>query len=258
MDDRLVRQAAETLRKASRVVVLTGAGVSKESGVPTFRDALEGLWANFDPQQLATPAAFQRNPKLVWDWYEHRRTSLATIQPNPGHYAIAELERLIASVGVVTQNIDGLHRMAGSSDVIELHGNIQQHKCFADCQGNPTLIDLETLVWDRENGPPKCPHCGDYVRPNVVWFTEVLPEQALERAILLCVQADVVLVVGTSGMVQPAASLPYHAKRWGHAQLIDVNPNEDEIAPMCDLFLQGPSGQVLPQVVQTLRQLSGK
>ncbi len=245
--------AAKFLRLANRVVVLTGAGVSKESGVPTFRDAQEGLWAKFDPQELATPAAFRRNPKLVWDWYEFRRKFIAGIKPNPGHYAIADLEDLLPEVVVVTQNIDSLHRVAGSSDVIELHGNIAQHKCFNDCRGTPTLIDLGTLTWDEQNGPPACPHCGAFVRPNVVWFTEALPENALDRAVQLCQQADVVLVVGTSGMVQPAASLPYHAKRWGNAYLIDMNPNEDEITPFCDLFLQGPSGVLLPQLIQALR-----
>src|SRR5437773_6190011 len=183
-------QAARRLREADLLVVLTGAGVSKESGVPTFRDAMDGLWARFDPQQLATPVAFRANPRLVWDWYEYRRQLVKNVRPNPGHYAIAALEDLLPQVTVVTQNIDGLHQAAKSSDVVELHGNIHRHKCFADCKGSPTLIDVATLDWDREAGPPPCPYCGQWVRPDVVWFTERLPQEALERAVTLSSTAD--------------------------------------------------------------------
>jgi NAD-dependent deacetylase len=253
--DAQILEAAQRLRAAKQLVVLTGAGVSKESGVPTFRDAMDGLWAMFDPQQLATPDAFRRNPKLVWDWYEYRREMVNRVAPNPGHYALAELEQLIPEVIAITQNVDGFHQQAGSRDVIELHGNIVHHKCFDNCQGWPTLINLAQLTYDKDAGPPACPHCGAYVRPNVVWFTEVLPPAALERASALSQTCDVMLVVGTSGIVQPAAQLPYVAKRWGEAYLIDVNPVQDEITPMADLFLQGPSGVILPQVVAKLREL---
>jgi NAD-dependent deacetylase len=253
MDKSKILEAAQRLREAKLLVVLTGAGVSKESGVPTFRDAMDGLWARFDPQQLATPMAFHANPKLVWDWYEYRRDLVRNVQPNPGHYAIAALEDVLPRVLVVTQNIDSLHQMAGSSDVIELHGNLKRNKCFAKCQGEPTLIEISALTWDSEAGPPACPHCGSWVRPDVVWFTERLPHEMLERAISLSNEADVMLVVGTSGVVQPAAQLPYYAKR-NDAFVIDVNPMEDEIAPLADLFLQGPSGEILPMVVEALRE----
>jgi NAD-dependent deacetylase len=245
--------AASRLREADLVVVLTGAGVSKESGVPTFRDAMDGLWARFDPQQLATPSAFQADPKLVWDWYEYRRNLVKDVKPNPGHYAIAELEDLLPQVVVITQNVDGLHQAAGSSDVIELHGNIARYKCSADCRGEPTLIDVSTLEWDRQAGPPSCPHCGQWVRPDVVWFTERLPLAALDRAEMLSRSADVMLVVGTSGVVRPAASMPYHAKR-AEAVVIDVNPTLDEITPIADIFLEGPSGLILPLVVKAMRE----
>lgn len=255
MVDRVkILKAVEYLRNAELLVVLTGAGVSKESGVPTFRDAMDGLWAKFDPQELATPSAFARNPKLVWDWYEHRRQMVRAVQPNPGHYAIAELEDLLPQVVVITQNVDGLHRAAGSTDIIELHGNIMRHRCFADCRGNPTLVDIDSFAWDRSDGPPRCPNCGAPVRPDVVWFTEALPPEALNRAMALCRAADAALVVGMSGAVQPAASLPYYAKRWNDAYLIDVNPHVDEIAPIADLFMQGPSGQVLPELVRAMRE----
>lgn len=249
-----IRTAAAFLRTANLLVVLTGAGVSKESGIPTFRDAMDGLWSQYDPQDLATPEAFRKNPKLVWDWYEYRRQKVGAVKPNPGHYAIAEFEDLLPQVVVITQNVDSLHKQAGSTDVVELHGNIARHKCFENCRGNPTLVDVSLLEWDQQTEPPKCPHCGAYVRPDVVWFTEALPTDALNRAVTLSQSADVMLIVGTSGVVQPAASLPYRAKRWGNAYLIDVNPIQDEITPMCDLFLQGASGDILPQIVRAMRE----
>ncbi len=254
MDQTKIVEAAQRLRSAKQLVVLTGAGVSKESGIPTFRDALDGLWAKYDPQQLATPQAFAANPKLVWDWNEHRREVLRNVKPNPGHAAIAALEKLLPQVAVITQNIDGLHQMAGSTDVITLHGDLRRNRCSANCQGYPTLIDVDTLEWDRQAGPPHCPHCGQLVRPDVVWFNELLPTAALDRAMVLSKTADVMLVVGTSGVVQPAASLPYYARRYHDAFVIEVNPNPSEITPLAHLFLEGPSGQILPQVVQAVRE----
>ncbi|MCC7451070.1 MAG: NAD-dependent deacylase [Anaerolineae bacterium] len=251
--DRIL-EAARRLQQSISLVVLTGAGVSKESGIPTFRDALDGLWARYDPQQLATPEAFRANPRLVWDWYEHRRQMMYGIQPNPGHYALAALEDLLPQVVIVTQNIDGLHKMAGSTDIIPLHGNIHQHKCFANCQGDPTLIDISTLDWDGAAGPPECPYCGSWVRPDVVWFNENLPRAELDRAITLSKNADVMLVVGTSGVVQPAASLPYYARRYNDAFIIDVNPIPSEITPIAQVFLEGPSGEILPHVVRAMRE----
>lgn len=248
----LIQQAAAQVRGAQLIVVLTGAGVSKESGVPTFRDALDGLWAEYDPQQLATPQAFMRNPKLVWDWYEQRRLMLSAVQPNPGHYAIAALEKLVPQVVVVTQNIDGLHTRAGSTDVITMHGDIQRHKCFKNCQGNPTLIDITTLNFDPANGPPACPRCGAWVRPDVVWFGEELNMADFRRAEDLCKQAQVLLVVGTSGEVQPVASLPALARRH-RTQIIEINPNMSELTYRAHLFLQGPSGEVLPELVAAVR-----
>ncbi|HLY26468.1 MAG TPA: Sir2 family NAD-dependent protein deacetylase, partial [Aggregatilineales bacterium] len=146
-------------------------------------------------------------------------------------------------------------QMAGSTDVITLHGDINRHKCFDDCQGDPTLVDVSQLTWDHESGPPHCPHCGAYVRPDVVWFTERLPLGALSRAEQLTDSADVMLVIGTSGMVQPAALLPYRAKRYADAYLIDLNPNEDEIAAFADLHIAAPSGEALPLIVEAMRKI---
>lgn len=251
MEKAKIIEAARHLRTAETLVVLTGAGVSKESGVPTIQETMDGAWARFDPHQLATPAAFEANPKLVWDWYQYRRELLQHVQPNQGHYAISELEDLLPYVTVVTQNIDGLHQIAGSTDVIALHGDIYRYKCSMHCQGDPTPVDLTGLRWDRKSGPPRCPHCGSYVRPDVVWFTEHLPLELLDRAIAVSNKADVVLAVGTSGLVQPAASLPYRAKRWNAAYIIEVNPEPGNT--LCDLFLEGPAGEILPEIIMSMR-----
>jgi NAD-dependent deacetylase len=248
-----IAEAARTIRTSRRLVVLTGAGISKESGIPTFRDARDGLWAKYDPQQLATSAAFRRNPRLVWDWYQYRRELIAQARPNPGHYAIAELEKHLSHVVVITQNIDGLHHAAGSRDVIAMHGDIRQNKCFAHCRGEPTLINIDQLEWDREAGPPSCPYCGAYVRPNVVWFNESLPPDALERAFALSQTCDVMLIVGTSGVVVPVATLPHYARENG-AVLIEVNPDTTPITDIATRHLAGPAGEILPELVAALVQ----
>lgn len=247
----IVQRAADLLKNSRQIVVLTGAGVSKESGVPTFRDAMEGLWAKYDPQMLATPQAFRANPKLVWDWYEWRRMMVRAAKPNPGHLALAALERRFPALDLITQNVDDLHEQAGNRRVIHLHGNIAQSRCFFDCQGSPTLIDVSQLRWDVDSGPPPCPHCGRWVRPDVVWFGEALPPVALERALALSASCDVMLVVGTSGLVSPASEMPRIAKDY-EAAIIDVNPDISMITRMADVHLQGPSGIMLPQIVEVL------
>lgn len=246
-----IQLAAERLRNSRKPVVLTGAGVSKESGVPTFRDAVDGLWAQYDPSQLATPTAFMNNPKLVWDWYEYRRSMISTARPNLGHRALADLEQRFPHLPLITQNVDDLHEQAGSTNVIHLHGNIAQSKCFFNCQGDPTLIDVSTLAWDKENGPPACPHCGRWVRPNVVWFGEILPADQLQAATAASRQADMMLVIGTSGLVTPAASLPGAAQSAG-AFIIEINPDYSAITRMADIKLDGPSGEVMPRLLAAL------
>jgi NAD-dependent deacetylase len=242
-------QAASILRAAGLVAVLTGAGASKESGIPTFREAQTGLWTRYDPQQLATPAAFQRHPRLVWEWYEHRRELVRSVAPNAGHRALAALEARVPKVVVLTQNVDGLHQAAGSTDVVELHGDILRTKCAADCQGDPTIVDLAGLSpAEREAVPPRCPHCGDYLRPDVVWFGEVLPARAINRAYQVSTECDAMLVVGTSGVVYPAAALPSVAHEAG-APIIEVNPEPSAITPLATIFLQGSGGDVLPELV---------
>lgn len=246
-----IAQAAALLRKAQRIAVLTGAGVSKESGVPTFRDALDGLWSRYDPEDLATRQAFQQNPRLVWDWYEYRRQMVRQAQPNPGHHALAQIQARFPDFTLITQNVDDLHERAGSHDVIHLHGNIAQSKCFDNCRGDPTLIDLATLDYDVDDGPPRCPHCGGWVRPDVVWFGEMLAQDLLMSAYEISEKAAVMLVVGTSGLVTPAATLPKMAHRAG-AKLIEVNPDTTMLSSIAHVHLAGPSGEMLPRLMEAL------
>jgi NAD-dependent deacetylase len=249
--DEQIRQAAALIKASKRLVVLTGAGVSKESGVPTFRDAQIGLWAQHDPMRLATPQAFAASPKLVWDFYEHRRKLMRPAKPNPAHVALAELERRCPTLEIITQNVDDLHEQAGSTRIIRLHGRITANKCSKNCQGDPTLIDVNKLQWDHERDVPRCPHCGAYVRPDVVWFGEMLPLDQLDAAKAASARADLMLVVGTSGVVMPAAELPQITRRAG-GKVIEINPVESDITPTADLWLRGAAGEVLPRIVAAL------
>jgi len=232
------------LGTARRVTVLTGAGVSAESGVPTFRDAQTGLWAKFKPEELATPRAFRRNPRLVWEWYDGRRRRVATVQPNPAHLALAEMEKLFPHFTLITQNVDGLHQRAGSRNVIELHGNITRTKCFDE----GTVISS----WpDTGEVPPKCPNCGGLLRPDVVWFEEPMPEAEMEQAAEASTHCDVFLSIGTSTVVQPAASLPFEALRSG-ATVVEINPHPTTFTSDADYALAGAAGIVLPQLLAYL------
>ena len=251
-----IGRAAEILRAAGLVAVLSGAGASQESGIPTFREAQTGLWARYDPQQLATPAAFRRDPRLVWEWYAYRRELVRSVAPNPGHTAIAALEDLVPQVVVLTQNVDGLHQAAGSSDVVELHGNIRRTKCAAGCRGEPTPVDPDQLSpAERDATPPRCPHCGDTLRPDVVWFGEALPAGAIQRAYEVSAACDAMIVVGTSGVVYPAAALPAIAREAGRP-VIEVNPEPGGVTALATVFLQGRGGDVLPQLVEAVRRMA--
>jgi NAD-dependent deacetylase len=234
----------ETLRAAGRVAALTGAGISAESGVPTFRDAQTGLWASFKPEELATPEAFLRNPKLVWEWYAERRAWVAKVAPNPGHHALAELERRVPEFLLATQNVDGLHQRAGSKRLVELHGNITRAKCFDG--------DFVVDEWkDTGEVPPRCPRCGGLLRPDVVWFNEMLPTGAFEKALEAAQQCEVFCSIGTSALVYPAASLPQEALNAG-AVVVEVNPEETPLTPRATHFLRGPAGRVLPALMRAV------
>ncbi len=231
----------EALRAARHITALTGSGISAESGVPTFRDAQDGLWAKYRPEELATPQAFQRNPKLVWDWYAWRRRLVAQAVPNPGHLALVELERYVPRLTLITQNVDGLHQRAGSQAVIELHGNINRAKCFRE--------GVVVQAWeDTGQSPPACPHCGGSLRPDVIWFGEALPLEALQAAAEAAGTCQIFFSIGTSGLVEPAASLAYAALRRG-ALVVEINPAATPLSGHA-IPLRGPAGQVLPALVR--------
>lgn len=237
-------QLVNALRGAQRVAVLTGAGISAESGVPTFRDAQTGLWAAYNPEELATPQAFRQNPRLVWEWYAWRRELVSAAKPNPGHYALAELEQKIPGFTLITQNVDGLHSRAGSRKIIELHGNIFRTICFDDGQVVEAWADTGHI-------PPRCPRCGGLLRPNVVWFGETLPRPALQAAFNAAEQCNIFFSIGTSSLIQPAASLPLVAAEHG-ATLVEINPNPTPLTARMSYVLPGPAGQVLPALLEKL------
>jgi NAD-dependent deacetylase len=239
----------QRLRDAQRVVALTGAGISAESGVPTFRDAQTGLWAKYSAEQLATPEAFLDNPRFVWDWYVWRRQLTAKARPNPGHTALVALQDRFPTFTLITQNVDGLHARAGSRDVLELHGNIARTLCFEEGS-------VVTDYADDGRTPPRCPRCGGLLRPGVVWFGESLPSAVLSQAEQASAACDVLLSIGTSSLVHPAAGLPLVAKRRG-ALLIELNPSPTPLTPHADVVLSGPAGQLLPQLLQQLDQNIG-
>lgn len=237
------------LQQAKHVMVFTGAGVSAESGIPTFRDALTGLWEHFDAQDLATADAFKRDKAMVWGWYEWRRMKVLRAQPNPAHLAIAELEWRVPKLTVVTQNVDDLHERAGSTGVVHLHGSLHAPRCFA-CE---RLFALPPGIPDVPEGgshipPPHCLHCGGPVRPGVVWFGESLVVADIHRAWDAAEDCDLLLVIGTSGLVQPAAGIPAMAKKAG-AMVALVNPQSTPLSSECHWALQGPAGKVMPALL---------
>ena len=239
-----VEKAVELLTPVRKLVVTTGAGMSKESGIPTFRDAPSSLWANYNPEDLATPEGFRRDPPLVWNWYVERRKMIGQATPHPGHFAVAELEPMFDEFLVVTQNIDDLHRKAGSKRIVEVHGNIFRYKCFDN--NHP----VEKLPATTEV-PPRC-HCGSMIRPDVVWFGEMLAQEDLDRAFAALSACEAVLVVGTSGLVYPAAGFPHAAKSMG-AAVVEVNPEETPITDLADVFVKASAGEALPPLVEQLK-----
>jgi NAD-dependent deacetylase len=239
------------LQQARQVVVFTGAGISSESGIPTFRDSLTGLWERFDAESLATADAFREDQELVWGWYEWRRMQALLAAPNPAHYAIAALERLVPKLTVVTQNADVLHERASSSAVLHLHGSLHSPRCFSCGRTHTFAAGLpDEPEGGRRLKPPSCSHCGGPVRPGVVWFGESLPEQQLNCAFSSAQQCDVLLVIGTSGLIQPAAGLPALARQAG-AKVVQINPLSTSLDPLCTWSLRGAAGVIMPRLVQS-------
>ena len=235
----------EQLKKAKKIVFVTGAGISQESGIPTFRGN-DGLWRNYDAMKLATIDAFYDNPKLVWEWYNERRQNIFAAEPNLGHKAITELEKF-SKVVVLTQNIDGLHQLAGSSKVLELHGSIVKIKC--------TVCDYrDEILTEFSDVPPLCT-CGNILRPDVVWFGEGLPQDVWEEAIIHANSCDIMIIAGTSLVVSPANTLPIYAKQ-NNAILIEINPDETIMTSDMDLSIRSTSATALPELVSFFKRTS--
>jgi NAD-dependent deacetylase len=238
------------LRACRHLLVLTGAGVSQESGIPTFRDALNGLWGRFDPAQLATPEAFDADPALVWGWYAWRRAQVLLCEPNPAHRAIAALADRVPSLTLVTQNVDGLHQRAGSPDVLELHGSL--HRPYCRVCGHPHALSDNSPDLASEGSPlppPRCECCRGPVRPGVVWFGESLPADVWEVAETAANICDLVLVVGTSALVYPAAELPLTALARGTA-VVQINPDRTDLDDIATFQIKGTAARVLPELVR--------
>jgi NAD-dependent deacetylase len=250
MLDSQLDQAAALIAEAPRVAALTGAGISAESGVPTFRGA-DGLWKTYRAEDLATPGAFARDPALVWEWYDWRRGLIAPVEPNAGHAVLAGWERLFEGFAVITQNVDGLHTRAGSGSVVELHGNIWKLRCTRE----GTVEERRDTPLPRI--PPVCGVCGALLRPHVVWFGEALEAAVLDRAFAISAAARAMLVIGTSAVVEPAASLPRAAVRAG-AKIIEINLEPTPLTPFADVFLPGKAGEVLPQLDERLKRRTGR
>jgi len=236
----LFESLTEKIKDAKKIVFVTGAGISQESGIPTFRGN-DGLWRKYDPMQLATIDAFNKNPKLIWEWYEDRRKNILGAKPNPGHLAIAELEKF-KDVVVLTQNIDGLHQRAGSSNVLELHGSIIRIKC--------TVCEFEDDIPSSfENLPPRCTRCGNILRPDVVWFGEPLPQKVWNQAIIEAKTCEIMIITGTSLVVSPANTLPVYAKQ-NNATLIEVNPEQTQMSSEMDMSIRTTSAKALPSIIK--------
>lgn len=238
------------LNAAESVAVFTGAGMSAESGVPTFRGE-DGIWRKFKPEELATVGAFMRNPELVWEWYKHRKEIIAGIQPNTGHYALVAMEQFHKQFSVITQNIDNLHRRAGSTTVYELHGNIERNYCI----GCGTYFDNEEIM--KQERAPRCSSCGGLVRPDVIWFGEVLPLDEWNSSVSAAERAEVFFSIGTSAIVYPAASLPLLAKRAG-AYIVEINIEPTELSLRADEVLLGKAGEILPRLLEVCDQSTPK
>lgn len=228
------------LESSNKILVLTGAGTSAESGIPTFRGK-DGLWKNFGAEELATPEAFSKNPVVVWEWYNWRREIISKANPNPGHLTLTKWEKIFPSFCLITQNVDGLHRKAGSVKIIEMHGNIWEMRCT-----------LENKIFFNQNVPlreipPKCKDCNNVLRPNVVWFGESIPSSVMKKIYEHCSDSDFLFVIGTSAIVYPAAQIPYMVMEKG-GKICEINIEETPLTPNVDFFLKGKSGEILSEL----------
>ena len=245
MDKDLLNAVCRTIIESEHLIALTGAGVSAESGIPTFRGK-NGLWRKYRAEELATFSAFMNNPKLVWEWYSWRISMILRAKPNPAHISLAKLEKIGILKALITQNVDNLHERAGSEKIIKLHGDILTVKCIS-CDYKTRLQAPPSEI------PPSCPQCGDLLRPGVVWFGEPLPREALEVAMLHASIADAIIVIGTSGVVYPAGAIPYIVKE-RNGKIIEINISRSTISPIADYFIEGKAGEILPIILSSVEK----
>ncbi len=245
-----IERVAFEIKNSPYTTVLTGAGISAESGIPTFRGK-NGLWNKYRPEELATPHAFERDPRLVWEWYAWRMRLVFSKEPNPGHKALAEMEKIGLVKSIITQNVDDLHERGGSRNVIHLHGELKEVICSN--RGCDYKIETETILNEIEKKLPTCPKCGSLLRPGVVWFGESLPTGELSKAFQEAEKSEIILVIGTSAVVQPAASIPLITKRKG-GKIIEINPDTTSLTGVADVSVRGGAGEVLTAVLEVLKK----
>ena len=236
-----IKKAREILKNANGITALTGAGISAESGIPTFRGE-DGLWKKYNPVDVDTADGFRRNPQYVWEWYNGLRELISTKKPNPAHHALSKLEKIKPYFSIITQNIDDLHRVSGNKNIIELHGNIFRTRCV-EC-----LHEEENREVPLAEIPPRCKKCGGLLRPAVVWFEDYIPLPIIDSCLLSIENSDVMLIIGTSGLVEPAASMGLVAKHTGKT-VIEVNLEESTHSQKYDLVLLGKAGEILPRII---------
>lgn len=242
------------LRRSQKVLVLTGAGISKESGIPTFRGE-DGLWEKYSPQELANFDCFYENPALVSEWYQHRRDIIEDVEPNAAHYALVEMEKHYPDFTITTQNVDDLHNRAGSQEVLELHGNIMRNYCI-ECGQEFSPSEFQKLYTQNDDHIPRCDQCNGLIRPDVVWFGEQLPQKDLQKSFDKARQCDLCFSIGTSAQVRPAADIPRIAAQNG-AFIVEVNPNKTSLSSRVNLSLKGKAGELLPALVDIIKKENG-
>lgn len=252
MTQDLIQEAAKLIQNAKIISVLTGAGISKESGIPTYRDMDDGEWNKIDPREIATRRVIQEYPERVWAWSMERYFMMRAVKPNPGHQSLAKLAEL-KEVHIITQNIDDLHEQAGSPNIIHMHGQYNRYKCGFDCQGTPTSVNY--VPQTKADSLPECPHCGRWIRPDIVLFGELLDSDVIKKVEFFSENCDVMLVIGTSGLVSPADRLPRMAKRAG-AKIIEINPAYSMITRFADIKIESASGEALPELIKSLEEKS--
>jgi len=249
-----IQRATELIKSATRPSAFTGAGMSQESGIPTYRQEKGSVWDEHDIDEVGTAFAWHLNPQKVWDFWMEQCKKMQAANPNAGHLALSQMEnKHLSGLPIITQNIDDLHERSGSRNVIHLHGKLMQKRCSRYCKGVPSLVADNDLVYSSEHSVPLCPHCGELIRPDVILFGEYLHAYPMEQAEMIIDQTDLMIIIGTSGLVAPASKIPLRAQDNG-ARLIEVNPSRSRITPNVDIYIPLSSGEALTQILNLLEK----